>query len=158
MVELGRVIAYVPTHAGAYYEMGTVWRRRQGWGDAAQAFARAVDLDPYHLQAYQGLAESYEKLGDPRRAARFRRRAEVLERLQARENHTYEQVVAHPTDADAWLDWARLQLELGRYPQAADGFRTALQHRPGDPAATQGLQQAEGQLKTAENRSSAPTP
>src|SRR5204863_5824761 len=128
---LGRVIAYAPNDPGAYSELGNVWRRRQGWEDAAQAFSRAVDLDPFYLDAYAALAECYEKLGDPRRAGRFRHRYEDLQRLQAREGPTYDQVVAHPADANAWLDWGRLQLALGRYPQAADGFRGALQRHPG---------------------------
>jgi tetratricopeptide (TPR) repeat protein len=143
MVELGRVVAFSPGYTAAYYELGNVWRQRKGWADAAQAFARAVDLQPYYLDAYRGLAESYEQLGDAARSARFRRRYEELLQLQAREGRVYNQVVARPGDADAWLDWARLQMDLGHYPQAADAFHKALDRRPGDPAAAQGIQQAE---------------
>lgn len=54
-----RALAKDPKNGDAYYRLGLVSLKLQGWGDAANALRRAVDLQPNNADAATKLADLY---------------------------------------------------------------------------------------------------
>jgi len=64
IAELKRVIELVPDDADAYVRLGLLYYDRKAYGEAIQAYARAATYDKESLEAWAGLAESYEVSGN----------------------------------------------------------------------------------------------
>ena len=56
-------IAMDATDAAAYFERGTVLDRLERFADAAEAFVRAVELEPNDAAAHYRLARDYDRIG-----------------------------------------------------------------------------------------------
>lgn len=67
--------------ADAHFSVHKIHRRRLAWTQAIQALQRALDLHPDHLRSRLALAEIFQQLDQPRRAAReYLNLAQVLRR------------------------------------------------------------------------------
>lgn len=70
-----RAVAIDPENPVAYHNIGTMWKQRGDWGQAAAAFRTALAKDPNFLFSYRSLAATYleeNKIAEAR---------EVMERL-----------------------------------------------------------------------------
>ncbi len=122
--------ARVTTPADAHYRNGLAYGERGRFTEAAQELARAVALNPNHLEAHFYLGSAYAELGRFDQAAAAYRRVLALQ----------------PNDVDAHYDLARLYLERKQYPLAWRHAR-ALQRL--DPALAQELLTALRRVSTA---------
>jgi Flp pilus assembly protein TadD len=88
------VIALRPEFAEAWHRRGEVKVLKDDWSAAAQDFAHALELNPYHFGALEGLGHCSLHMGDPATAVGYFRRAielnpnlwDVYEALQRAED------------------------------------------------------------------------
>jgi tetratricopeptide (TPR) repeat protein len=73
--EARRQIIRTPNEVGPRYEAGVLCLRLERAQEALGWLLGALDLDPNYRPTHQALADCYEKLGEPRRAAYHRPRA-----------------------------------------------------------------------------------
>jgi tetratricopeptide (TPR) repeat protein len=64
IAELKRVIELVPDDVDAYVRLGLLYFDRKAYGEAIQAYGKAATYDKNSLEAWVGLAESYEVSGN----------------------------------------------------------------------------------------------
>jgi len=81
--EFDAVIALSPRFAEAWHRRGEVKVIGDRWGAAAQDFVRALELNPYHFGALEGLGHCSMRLGRASEAVRhFERALDINPRLQ----------------------------------------------------------------------------
>lgn len=106
---------------------------------ASAAFARALQINPNHGYAWNGLGIVYTRQNNIQGALAAFNRAAALGVPNAREN--YDKILKHQKDVDAWqqknrdvaqqnVDRGKLLLRQGKYLEARAFFRTALNHDP----------------------------
>lgn len=72
-------LAAHPDHDGSWWNLGFVLKDLGDWQAAAEAFEKAVRARPqYYREGYRHLADCYQRLGDPQRAAAARAKYEDL--------------------------------------------------------------------------------
>lgn len=120
-----------PDDAASYWLLGRIYTRRGEHQQAAEAYRKAVTLDPENVDAQEGLAETLDKLGQKEMAAASHERA-----IQLR---SAAQQPAGQAGGDA-LDAAQVAdrlgasyLSAGRYAEALAAFQEALRLQPDDP-------------------------
>ncbi len=118
---LRRWAAGASTDAEAYRLLGETCSRLELYKEAAQAFSRAVELEPLPAD-YRGLGNSYRALGDQESAAGAYQRWTELE----------------PDNAEAYRVLGMTLNSLGRYDEAEAAFSRSLELEV-SPAAYQGL-------------------
>jgi len=118
---LRRWTAGAPTNAEAYRLLGETCSRLQLYEEAAQAFSRAVELEPLPAD-YRALGDSYRALGDQESAAAAYQRWTELE----------------PGNAEAYRVLGMTLNRLSRYDEAEAAFSRSLELEA-SPAAYQGL-------------------
>jgi Flp pilus assembly protein TadD len=110
-----------------HVELGKVLARQQRNDEAIASYRQAAELEPVNYRIHHTLGLLYRRVGDlPLAEASFR---EAL-RLEPR----------HVASA---VQLGEVLLEEGRASEAADVFRYALQYRPDDRRARDGLAAAE---------------
>ena len=112
-------VRQAPDDASAYLYRGIVYEKRGDLARAAQDFAEAARLAPHDLAARYDLALVATKLGEKEDALAL-----------------YDELRdAHPDFAPAAYNRGLLQLADGRYSEAIDDFRRALNANPQSAAA-----------------------
>jgi len=64
MEELNQAIQLDPGCADCYYNRGVIYERREDFESARREFARALALEPLHVDALYHRAAAHRKLGD----------------------------------------------------------------------------------------------
>ncbi|MBN2582888.1 MAG: tetratricopeptide repeat protein [Planctomycetes bacterium] len=119
---LHRALENDPQDADALCNLGTTLSQAGGrWVEAAEAFERALKLEPRKLEAYVGLAEVAEKQGRYRTAV----------------PHWRKVVELQPQSAVALFRLSRAQAEAGDTAAAIEGLQRVLQMSPGHTGARQ---------------------
>src|SRR5262249_19256556 len=114
--------------ADTWYRLGNV-REEQGRDpEAAACFEKAVALEPGHAQAWNNLGGARPRLGLPAAVEAYQR-----------------SIAADPDLLQPWINLGRLYSGRGEHDLAADVFRRAMDHHPGDPALTHLADAASGQ-------------
>ncbi len=103
--------------AAAWLRLGMVFEANALQGDAARAYARALELGPGDARTLLRMACVQERLGDLEAAAQALARA----------------AQAAPERASTWLRLAWWRLDLGRFDEAAQAFERARKLSPDDP-------------------------
>jgi tetratricopeptide (TPR) repeat protein len=109
-------------HPDVWVARGVFAQRRQQTPEAARCFWEAVQRDPNHRAACHHLARTLQKLGRPRDANPFERRASKLRRLAG----AAERVFSSPGNTQFLEEASQLTESLGRHLEAAAWARTAL--------------------------------
>jgi len=112
-----QVIAAKPNNAEAYYNLGTLYLRRQSNRDARQYLSKAVELRPAYPEAWNNLAMLSAQEGQTDEAVRDFRRS-----LELRPNYTV-----------ALLNLGNLYRRQGQYDDAQQLLTRALAIEPDDP-------------------------
>jgi len=132
--EQARLASPRPVNPAAYelYVLGRHhWNQRtiRGYGQAVQAFRKAVDQDPGYAPAYAGLADSYMLLGEqgrlPQKEARWLAEAAIRKALEVDES---------VAEAHSSLGWWKFHYEWN-WAQAEQAFKRAIELNPGDALA-----------------------
>lgn len=106
---------------------------------ASAAFARALQINPNHGYAWNGIGIVYTRQNNIQGALAAFNRAAALGVPNAREN--FDKILKYQKDVEAWqqknrdvaqqnVDRGKLLLRQGRYLEARAFFRTALNHDP----------------------------
>ena len=112
-----QVIAAKPNNAEAYYNLGTLYLRRQANRDARQYLSRAIDLRPAYPEAWNNLAMLSAQEGQTDEAVRDFQKA-----LELRPNYDV-----------ALLNLGNLYRRQGQYDDAQKLLNRALEIEPEDP-------------------------
>jgi len=112
-----QVIATRPNDAEAYYNLGTLYLRRQGNVDARRHLSRAVELRPAYPEAWNNLALLSAQEGQNADAIRDFQRS-----LELRPSYTV-----------ALLNLGNLYRREGQYDEAQKLLKRALEIEPEDP-------------------------
>ena len=111
--------------AVAAYNLANCYFYLDRMDEAIETYQRVLEIEPDYLWASHGLAESYEKLGQPARAEHFFEQA--LE--------SYDRWLAESGPESTILGArAVCAAKLGRHQEAADSLRQAEELSPGAPA------------------------
>ncbi|MGB5659854.1 MAG: protein kinase [Thermoanaerobaculia bacterium] len=110
--------------ADAAYNLANCYFYLDRMDEAIETYLRVLEFDPNYLWASHGLAEAYEKLGEPARAEQFFEQA--LE--------SYDRWLAESGPEAAYLGArAVCAAKLGRYDEAAENLKKAEELSPGTP-------------------------
>lgn len=112
-------------NAPLYSQIGSVYLRRAKWEDAERSFVRALEIDPEHAAALDGLGVAQRQLGKVQEAVLSHMKSIALLNYQAQTHFHLGLALA----------------ELGRARWAAQAFRTSLEINPNNPAAHRCLAQ-----------------
>ena len=132
--EQARLSSFRRVNPAAYelYVLGRHhWNQRTiyGYGQAVEAFRKAVDQDPGYAPAYAGLADSYMLLGEqgrlPQTEARSLAEAAIRKALEVDDS---------VAEAHASLGWWKFHYEWN-WGQAEQAFKRAIELNPGDALA-----------------------
>jgi tetratricopeptide (TPR) repeat protein len=110
---LRRAVDLLPSSGYAWSQLGFAFVHQEKYGDAANAFQRAFDLDSQDVWPLQNLAMSMEKLGRNDEAMRDLRRVLAIT----------------PRFGPAWLALGQLLESNGQADEAAECYRKAFQNR-----------------------------
>ncbi len=72
--EIAQFISTVRPHQGnpdSHYLLGNYYQERERHGEALREFKKVISIDPYYVKAYNGLAISYDLLGDYSKAVEY---------------------------------------------------------------------------------------
>lgn len=125
-------VAENPDEAGAYFNLGLIYDRRQDWGQASESYLKAAELNPEMTDASVGAAAALINAQDSARAA------EVLEGA----------LVAHPDNASLQSLMALARYNQGNMAEAAALYEKVRQAMPGNPEPLYYL----GMIAVQENR------
>jgi len=117
-------------------ELGKVLARQERNDEAIAVYLEAASREPASYSLQHALGLLHRRTGDLAAAASYFERAVVLA----------------PNRASSATLLGEVLLELDRPAEAAAAFQHALQVRPGDDRATQGLSQAAGRLRSGASR------
>ena len=108
----------------AYFNLGLINAALEDHATAAEAFARAVELNPVNYRAQMFRAIALEKQGQADAAAEAKRNAlTIIEGL----------VDVNPSDSRVLANGATILAELGESRRAVEWAERARLHNPGDP-------------------------
>ena len=74
-----KTIEIDPKHAGAYYNLGNIYREKENWSLAIDNYNRAIDIKPDYAEAHCNLGKVLYAFGDKNSALRSIERANVLD-------------------------------------------------------------------------------
>jgi tetratricopeptide (TPR) repeat protein len=134
--ELERALALDPEHFRAHAALGGLLARAGRFGEARTHLERARPHMPEDPDLLRDLARAYRGLGDPRAAA-LERQAAGQAQLQSRFRELRRRLRAHPGDAAAQLELARLERRRGDPSAALDRVRALLRDDPNNAEALQ---------------------
>ncbi len=100
-----------------FFRIGNCREKLEEWGGARHHYRKALQIDPYHHQAYFRIAHTYLIQNNAEQAMRNFRKAIHLD----------------PDNADYRAELGRVQYELDQSPQALISYREALRIRPDYP-------------------------
>ena len=126
-----------PDYAAAYYLQGKIQETKREFGAAAHSYARAIELEPGHINAHYQLGLLYPRLGQPEEG---RRQTAIFQSLKSR------------VDAINAVILGTNFLRAGKYRLAEENFARAVASDPHDPQALYYLgaaQQMEGESAKA---------
>jgi len=145
LAEFGLALEENPTVIEAHMGMGRVFLQRQDYALAANAFQRAVALDPNNFDGQYQLGLSFQLLGKLEDAVRAYLRALLLRPDSAQANYNlasaYLQLgradaampyavrstLLAPDNQQAWANLAAARSLLGEYEQAIEAYRQAVE-------------------------------
>jgi tetratricopeptide (TPR) repeat protein len=131
---LRRALSLEPDHTRSLAELGALLARQGRFREARAPLERARAQRPDDPALARDLALVYRRLGDARAPA-LERAAAAKERLETRGRAARRRQRAHPRDAAANLELARLERERGDAAEALERVRAVLRQNPNDPAA-----------------------
>jgi Flp pilus assembly protein TadD len=131
---LRRALALEPDHIRSLAELGSLLARQGRFREARAPLERARAQRPDEPAVARDLALVYRRLGDPRAPA-LEGEAAARERLETRWRAARRRQRAHPRDAAANLELARLERERGDAAEALERVRAVLRENPNDAAA-----------------------
>lgn len=135
-VALRRALELDPEQFRAHATLGGLLARRGRFHEAKTHLERARPYLGDDPDLLGDLARAYRGLGDPRAAALEREAAEAT-RLKARYQTLRRRLRAHPDDAAAGLELARLEQRRGDVAAALERVRAVLRNDPNNAEALQ---------------------
>jgi S1-C subfamily serine protease len=152
-VILQTLLERYPHSALGYRELGDVYWSLGRYADSAEAYRRAVTLNPQYQAAWRELGESYEEmLSYPKAIAAYREAIKIdssdagiwhsLGRALSHEEQYFEAVGAlrksiqiRPSNGIVWSDLGHAYLKLNKIQDAASALREAIRLEPDEPVA-----------------------
>lgn len=131
---LRQALTLDPEHPRSLAELGALLARRGRFREARAPLERAHAQRPGDPAIARDLARVYRGLGDARAAA-LDRDAATRERFETRWRAARRRQRAHPQDAGANLELARLERERGDAAEALERVRAVLRDDPNNTAA-----------------------
>jgi tetratricopeptide (TPR) repeat protein len=131
---LSKAIRDDPTLAVAHESMGDIYRNRESYQLAARSYEEACRINPYGFRQHYNLGVTYQFLADT---------AETLKEMQANVRKAIDvylrAVTIDPKDFDANLNLSACYYQIGRYAQAEQYCKQALELRPNSASAYSNL-------------------
>jgi tetratricopeptide (TPR) repeat protein len=130
----------------------------KNYPQAIKSYQEALRLEPGQLQAIQGLQQAQAALAAAQKTADADRAAKEKAAKLAQEDELKKALVTKQQKAAAVaqaVDQGQKALLAKNYPQAIKSYQEALRLEPGQPQATQGLQQAQAALAAAQKTADA---
>jgi tetratricopeptide (TPR) repeat protein len=113
VVNTKHALAILPSSSGDWSQLGTILAEQHSYGDAAEAFRRAFQLDPESVWALKNLAQSLNDFGETQQAIQEYKHA----------------VTVNPHFGPAWLGLGQIYEKMGEKAEAEDCYQKALSHR-----------------------------
>ena len=112
-----------PTHLGAKLSLAAVFADLDNFDGAEEAYLGALDLDPYSMVAYFGLAELYERRGDYEHTISVLTQALGLAKMLKASDKSISRI-------NFFI--GEFELRLERLRKAAESFELAVDQNPDD--------------------------
>lgn len=97
-----------------HFNMGLFYQKQREYARAFEAYLRAVELNPFHVEAYNNLGILYQEVGDLDKAVQYFRKA----------------LGADPNYEKAYNNLGVVLIRQGKLEEAADAFERALTLNP----------------------------
>ncbi len=146
--ECEKLIADRPSYFRPWFALGKMASVEEKYDQTVDYLGKSIELNPEHVQSYQGLAVAYEKLGKPREVM-----AQCARILEIRPNHVeayfklskllYEKgdfdaplkyqnadLLQHPSYVEAAITLAKKLLEKKQVTRSFAGYKQILQLDP----------------------------
>lgn len=114
----------------AYLGLGQVALARDDLALSKKHLLKAVEINPTHREVYGRLAEVYEKLNAPEKAAEAKRMAQQFSNVTRLADPLYAELVAEGESSYWYLIRGQRLNEKGHFPEAAEEFTLALKANP----------------------------
>jgi protein O-GlcNAc transferase len=134
---LRRALSLAPDHPRALAELGDLLARRGRFREARGLLERARAQRPDDPAIARDLALVYRRPGEAARAVALEREAAAREQFETRWRAARRRQRAHPRDAAANLELARLERQRGDAPEALERVRAVLRDDPNNANALQ---------------------
>ena len=130
LAELRKAIQADPTLSIAHSTMGDIYRREGNYQEAARAYEKACQTNPYAFHAHYNLGVTYKFLADAAKTAQA-----AAEYLRKAIEVYLRAIMLKPDDFDANLNLSACYFEMGKYDLAKDYCIRAIRINPKNPYA-----------------------
>ncbi len=130
-IELGaQVEEDYPYHP--YYDLGTVYMKRDEFDEAIRCFEQAIRLHPDQIRAYYGLGNALIRKGDVKNGAEQIRKYQALKPYLNMAAQLEIAVRRTPENSERWFQLGRLHAQYGRFEKAVVPLQRSIQLNPND--------------------------